>query len=250
MRDRLDQITGDRLAQNLHVWGTWLEQQPPPIGSDLLSAIAKETKPLLIVDPFRFAHGQDENDSTAMMAVMQTLRSYAAFGCAVVLLHHLARTEGSTGRGSTAIRDHSDAAFVQELSPETGLITLTGSKNRFGVLLTVCIKPDFEDGTFEVADSPAFTRVQDELDKLRKIITEQPGISQSALHKIVGGRKQTLVRRLNENVDKLWSLASGPGVAKHYYPIELFPTLGTTREQRNNALPEGDRETCSTVPPL
>jgi hypothetical protein len=185
-----------------------------------------------------------------MMAVMQRLRSYATFGCAVVLLHHLAKAEGSTGRGSTAIRDHSDAAFVQELSPETGLITLTGSKNRFGIPLAVCITPDFEGGTFEVADSPAFTRVQEELDKLRKIIAEQPGISQSALHKIVGGRKQTLVRRLNENVDKLWSLASGPGVAKHYYPIELFPTLGTTREQRNNAVPGGDRESCSTVPPL
>jgi RecA-family ATPase len=121
VRDRLDLIAGERLAPNLHVWGTWLEQQPPPIGSELLALIAKETKPLLIVDPFRFAHGQDENDSTAMMAVMQRLRSYAAFGCAVVLLHHLAKAEGSTGRGSTCIRDHSDAAFVQEQSGETGL---------------------------------------------------------------------------------------------------------------------------------
>ena len=250
VRDRLDLIAGEQLTPNLHVWGTWIEQQPPPIGSELLATIAKETKPLLIIDPFRFAHGQDENDATAMMGVMQCLRSYAAFGCAVVLLHHLAKTEGSTGRGSTAIRDHSDAAFVQELSGETGLIALKGSKNRFGLPLAVCIRPDFESGTFEVADSPAFNRVQDELEKLRKIIAEQPGISTSALHKIVGGRKQTLVRRLNENVDKLWSTSPGPYKANLYYPIELFPSLGTAREQRNNPVRGEDPDSCSPVPPL
>ena len=247
VRGRLDAMASGALPP-LKIWGTWLEHQPPPIGSELLAAIVKKTKPLLIFDPFRFAHGQDENDSTAMMAIMQCLRSYAAAGCAVVILHHLAKAEGSTSRGSTAIRDHVDVAFTQEISPETGLITWKGNKNRFGLPISVCIKPNFDAGTFEVTDSPQFTRMQDELEKLRQVITEKPGLTQTALHNIVRGRKETLLRRLNENIDKLWSVQQGNGTAKHYYPVELFPQLGTTREQRNNPKLGDGPGACSPVP--
>lgn len=250
VRSRLE-LMADAPIQTLRVWGTWLEQQPPPIGNELLKDIAKEAKPLIIVDPFRFSHGQDENDSTAMSTVMRELRSYVSAGCAVVILHHLAKTEGSTGRGSTAIRDHSDVAFVQEISAETQLITLKGSKNRFGGLLAVTIRPDFDAGTFEVTDSPHFTRHAEEQEKLRKAIAEQPGLSQSALYRIVGGKKQTFGRRLNEGVDKYWTVTRGTGKTKFYHPMDLFPekgtnpgTTGTTRTGN------GTRGGHSLVPPL
>src|SRR5437870_10438013 len=71
VRDRLDLMTAETVIPNLYIWGTWLEQQPPQIGSDLLLSIAKEERPLIIVDPFRYSHSAEENDSTAMMAVMQ-----------------------------------------------------------------------------------------------------------------------------------------------------------------------------------
>jgi len=72
----------------LRLWGIWCEQQPPQAGSDLLLAIAKETRPLIIIDPFRYFHASEENDSGAMAGIMQYLRACAAYGCAVVLLHH------------------------------------------------------------------------------------------------------------------------------------------------------------------
>jgi RecA-family ATPase len=87
IRDRMDLMTGGTVAPDLHIWGTWLEQQPPQIGSELLLTIAKDSKPLIIVDPFRYAHGAEENDSTAMMGIMQCLRYCAAAGGAVIVLH-------------------------------------------------------------------------------------------------------------------------------------------------------------------
>jgi archaellum biogenesis ATPase FlaH len=91
VQDRLRQMTGDESVPGLRVWGIWNEQQPPQFGSELLLTIAKETKPLIIIDPFRYFHMAEENDSTAMSAVMQYLRALAAYGCAVVILHHQLR---------------------------------------------------------------------------------------------------------------------------------------------------------------
>jgi RecA-family ATPase len=104
----------------LRFWGTWLEidQQPPHAGSELLLTICKETQPLLIVDPFRYFHTAEENDSTAMAGIMQYLRACAAYGCAVVILHHPAKAEGSTGRGSSAICGACDLALLHTHSTE------------------------------------------------------------------------------------------------------------------------------------
>ena len=43
------------------------------------------------------------NDSDEMCGVMQYLSACAAHGCAVVILHHPAKTENSTGRGSSTV---------------------------------------------------------------------------------------------------------------------------------------------------
>jgi hypothetical protein len=227
VRERLDLMAGGPIT-GLKVWGTWLEQQPPQITNEVLLTIAKETKPLIIVDPLRFAHSADENDSTEMSGIMQCLRYCAAAGGAVVILHHLAKTEGSTGRGSTAIRDHSDVAFVHEMSQESGLITLKGSKNRNGELLAVTIRPDFDEGTFEVTDSAKFTKRADELEKLKKIITDQPGLSQNSICDLAGMKKARVGQLLKENIDRLWRTRPGPNRSLNYFSIGWFPNMRTT----------------------
>ena len=64
-----------------------MKQQPPQIGHEPLADIVKEAKPLLVVlDPLRYGHTCDENDSTEMMAVMSWLRSYANQGPSLPLL--------------------------------------------------------------------------------------------------------------------------------------------------------------------
>jgi hypothetical protein len=219
IRERLDLMAGGP-NDLLRVWGTWLEQQPPQIGSELLFAIAKETKPLIIIDPFLYAHGFDENSSTEMAGVMQCLRHYSAAGGAVILIHHPAKTEGSTGRGSSAIKGAADVAFLQEMSDETGLITLKCVKNRFGERHTITIRADYDEGSFTVTDSPQFTKRADEIEKLRKLIEENPGLTQNALSKKSGMMKNRLVKLLKENPAQLWR-EEKDGQAFRYFPPVL-----------------------------
>jgi hypothetical protein len=218
VRARLDVMAGGPISE-LRVWGTWLEQQPPQIGNELLLTIAKETKPLIIIDPFRYAHGAEENDSTEMMGVMQMLRYCAAAGGAVVILHHPAKTEGSTGRGSTAIKGAVDVSFLQEMSDETGLITLSCTKNRFGERHSVTIRPDYDEGTFTVTDSPQFTKRASEMDALLSIIQENPGLSQNAVCEKAGGKKSRVIAMLKAGRDSLLWEAKEQGRAVLYFPM-------------------------------
>jgi RecA-family ATPase len=66
VQSRLQILSNEECVQDLRVWGIWNEQQPPQAGSELLLTIAKETKPVIIADPFRYFHTAEENDSTEM----------------------------------------------------------------------------------------------------------------------------------------------------------------------------------------
>ena len=150
------------------------------------------------MDPFRYFHQAEENDSTAMSAVMQYLRACAAYGCAVVILHHPAKAEGSTGRGSSAIRGACDLAFLHTLDRESGFITLKVDKNRLGASRTITIRADFEEAKFELAEAPYITRRNDELDRVEQVIKDNPGLTQNAISKQSGMMKARLVRLLKE----------------------------------------------------
>jgi hypothetical protein len=240
-------MTGGMVAPDLHVWGTWLEHQPPQIGSELLLTMAKDSKPLIIVDPFRYAHGAEENDSTEMMGVMQCLRYCAAAGGAVVILHHPSRAEGSTGRGSTAIKGAVDVAYLQEMADpnDGGLITLKCIKNRFGETHPVTIRPNFEEGTFEVTDSAQFTRRNAESDKLLEFITRNPGSTQNMIWKQSGMMKSRLVNLLKEGRGTLW-LEEKQGNSFRYIPI----VLKSENNPENNRTGQGPGNCSSVLSPL
>ena len=239
VQDRMQTLIEDGNApEGLRFWGTWLEidQQPPRAGSELLLTICKETKPLLIVDPFRYFHTAEENDSTAMAGVMQYLRACAVYGCAVVILHHPAKTEGSTGRGSSAIRGACDLAFLHSLDKESGLITLKVDKNRLGPSRTITVQADFEEGKFELSEAPYVIRRNDELDKVRQVIEANPGITQNAISKQAGMKKARLVRLLKEGIGTRWRTENGKFGATCYFscsltcsavPKSLFSKVGT-----------------------
>jgi hypothetical protein len=216
VQERLNLMAGGPIS-GLRIWGTWVEQQPPQIGNELLLSIAKDTKPLIIVDPFLYAHGADENSSTEMASVMQCLRYCAAAGGAVIIIHHPAKTEGSTGRGSSAIRGACDVAFLQEMSDETGLITLACTKNRFGERHSVTIRPDYDDGSFAVTDSPQFTKRAADQETLRRLIEETPGLAQNAICKASGMKKSRCVEVLKTGRGSLW-IEQQDGQFLRYFP--------------------------------
>jgi len=241
---------------NLHVWGNWNEAPPPQITSELLLSIAKESRPLIVIDPFRFAHSAEENDATEMAGIMQRLRCCAVCGSTVIVLHHLAKAEHSTSRGSSAIRDHCDIAWVQELNAETDLISLKGSKNRFGDRLNVTIRPNFEDATFAVVDSPEFVRRTDELEKIKTIICQNPGASQNKICDLAGLRKARVIRLLKDHNGRLWTAQSTPGKATLYFPKDAVPnfpeppgTAGTGEERVSGSpVPTLKGGTVGTIP--
>lgn len=240
VRERLDIMAGGPIA-NLKIWGTWLTQQPPQIGNELLFAIAKETKPLIIIDPFLYAHVADENSSTEMAGVMHCLRDYAAAGGAVVIIHHTAKAEGSTGRGSSAIKGASDVAFLQEMGDESGFITLRFAKNRFGIKPVITIRPDFESGHFVVINSPHFTKRSEEQQTLRRIIEEEPGQAQNAIHKKSGMNKSRCVELLRAGNGTLWE------ERKNGQSLRYFPRFQPVPEAENFNAPQNRFRTAEQV---
>jgi hypothetical protein len=115
-------------------------------------------------------------------------------------------------------------------------------KNRFGERMIVTIRPDFDEGTFEVTDSPAFTQQANDLDKLRKIIEETPGQSQNAIYKRSGMKKVRLVEMLKAGKDSLWE-EQPAGNSLMYFPT--VPKTGNNLGNKGTGQGVGD---CSPVP--
>jgi archaellum biogenesis ATPase FlaH len=230
VQDRLRALAGEQRIPELRFWGIWNEQQPPQFGSELLLAIAKESKPLIIIDPFRYFHGSEENDSTAMSGVMQYLRACASYGCSVVLLHHPAKYEGSTGRGSSAIRGACDLAFLHSLDKESQMVTLKVDKNRNGETRIISIRANFEQGTFEMTDSPYITARNDELTKLERIIKDNPGITQNGIAKQSAMNRNRLARLLGEGRGTRWTTQPGPNKSKLYFAAGVVSAISISPE--------------------
>ena len=101
MRERAELIFKGP-APGLHIWGTWLEDQPPLIGDARLLELAKD-EPLMVFDSLLRFHSADENSATEMKVVMGCLRDLVTAGATVVVLHHRSKSETSTYRGSSDI---------------------------------------------------------------------------------------------------------------------------------------------------
>ncbi len=249
VKDRLS-LMADGPIDSLRIWGTWNAQPPPRVGNEVLFDIAKEMQPLIIVDPLRLAHGCKENDSTEMAGVMQQLRFCTSVGATVVIVHHVAKSEGSTGRGSTVIEDLSEANFTQEVAKDaTRLITLRSSKLRFGPNITVTIKPNFEEGTFQIVDSPEFTQRSDDMNALRKIIEEEPGLSQNAMYEKAGMNKNRMTSLLRAGNGSLWEErkeGSYKTAPRHYFP--LLGACSGNADQAGNNRNKSTTGACSVDP--
>jgi len=221
----------------LKIWGNWAAQAPPQIGDPLLLKFCEETQPLLVIDPLRMGHDFDENDATEMTPVMRHLRSYVAAGATVVILHHVAKAEGSGYRGSSAIRGACDVAILQEMSTD-GLISLKVQKNRFGQRMNFTVQPDFEAGMFSLTDAPAGAERRDVAGEMKDAIRAQPGMTQEQIIRQVRVNKRKGCEILRSNEGTLWLAEEGARNSRCYFPIpscSAVPmcsgttgTLGTT----------------------
>ena len=216
----------------LKIWGNWASQMPPQIGDPLLPKFCKDTQPLLVIDPLRMGHDFDENDATEMVAVMRHLRSYVAAGATVVILHHVAKAEGSGYRGSSAIRGACDVAILQEMSKD-GLISLKVQKNRFGKRSSFTVQPDFEAGMFTLTDAPTVMERRDVTGEMKDAIRANPGMTQEQIIKHVRVNKAKGCEILQANEGTLWFSEVGAHRSRRYFPIPTCSDVplcsGTTR---------------------
>jgi AAA domain-containing protein len=257
LKSRLELLAASGGSADLRFWGIWCEEQPPTFGNPTLLDISREIRPLIIIDPFRYFHEKKENDSTEMAPVMQFLRACARHGSAVVLLHHPAKTEGSTGRGSSAIRGACDLALLHSLDKDGEMITLKVDKNRHGERRTITIRANFEDGKFEVAESAYITRRNEELAKIEAIMRANPGITTNSIAEESRIAKGRLKRLLEEGCGKRWLWEPGPNKSHKHYVItcgylvpEPLRTTETTQKSGGAVVPVVRRPLGgTTVPP-
>jgi len=188
----------------------------------LLLSIANEEKPLIVFDPFRNSHACDENSSTEMAGVMEQLAYMKSRGATVIIVHHVGKAEGSTSRGSSAIDGAVDLALVQTMDADSGIIELRTIKNRFGEAYHFSIRPDFDQYTFSITNSPQFAKRTAELEKLGEIIRKEPGLSQNAIVEASGMMRARVIDLLRKNTGTLWTVEPGPKRAKTYYPPDRF----------------------------
>jgi hypothetical protein len=138
-------------------------------------------------------------------------------------------------------------AFLQEMADQNdgGLITLRCIKNRFGAAYSVTIRPNFEEGTFDVADSPQFTKRTADTDRMLQIIQETPGLTQHAWWKNSGMMKARFVALVKENNGVLWREEKS-GNSLRYFPS----VLKTQNNAENNRTGQGTGNCSSVLSPL
>jgi RecA-family ATPase len=90
---------------------------------DILADVAATRPALLVLDPLRELHAGDENDAAAIAKLLLPLRLLQReFGCAVMLVHHMAKVGADSGgrrlgqrlRGSSALHGAVDSAIYLE----------------------------------------------------------------------------------------------------------------------------------------
>lgn len=234
VRSRLEIICGPGV---LRPWGSWCSEEPPLIGDPLLVEFAKQG-PLIVFDSLIRFHSADENSASEMSRVMGQLRALATAGATVVVLHHKAKTETSSYRGSSDIVAGADAVFA--LAKREDLLELRTVKNRFAAEVTVAIKPDFGHAAFVVVDSPSITQKRDDLAAISQAIETNPGMSQSQIIETLHTGRTVTCKLLKAHENRLWRVEKGANGALRYFPCTEYRPVPST--------PSTSELTCTAVP--
>src|SRR5439155_7742440 len=102
--------------RQLFYWGDWA-QEPVPAPDDVRLLEFAARGGYIIFDSLQqWLEGENENDTTAMVRLMNKFKRLARIGAGVLLLHHNNKDDRKTGkssfRGSTAIVAVADMAIA------------------------------------------------------------------------------------------------------------------------------------------
>lgn len=117
VRQRVRHLTGGKLEREARKRFHYITREELGRAVDILdenfrmglaSWIQDKKLNVLIVDPLMNAHHLNENKTEEIGRV---LRAFSELGCAILLLHHVSKGDG-TSRGSSAIKDWADAVMT------------------------------------------------------------------------------------------------------------------------------------------
>jgi hypothetical protein len=206
----------------LRVWGNWADEPPPGIDDPRLEEFARDHHLLIIFDSLVRFHDADENSIKEMAAIMAKLRKLVTAGATVIVLHHSPKSEPRKNkyRGASDIHAGVDVAFNLSVDRKTNPPTLTFEcfKHRGMEEFTLTIRPDFEQGRFElVADSSA-QKSDETIDKLKALIREEPGLCQEDLIDRSGLPEHKVRKILNDGKSIHWIVDRPDRKTKTYFP--------------------------------
>lgn len=206
----------------LKIWGHWLKDPPPQIGDRRLDEIARRHRPLIIFDSFLRFHSAEENSATQMASVLAKLRRLTVAGASIFPLHHLAKSQRSQYRGSSDILAAVDAAFTlsKKKNKHQTILTLECFKHRLVEEFELTLRPDFQNGRFELLDDPSAAITSTLINRVRAAIAKNPGITQQELIKRCGIPETNGRDLLLREAGNFWFTKRGEKKSLRYYLTE------------------------------
>lgn len=220
-------ILGMKKMENIRIWGGWDKDQPPLIGDPRLLRIARERKPLIIVDSFIRFHDADENSATEMAPIMAHLRALANAGATVVLIHHRTKADSSRYRGSSDILGGVDVAFSVARNKDSGVISVACFKTRYSEEFELSLRPELgEKRDFVVVNFTETDREEADINRLIELMEKKgPRINQSQiLADGVMGEKRCL-SILKKGIGRQWKVEPGPRNSHLYTALPRIPFI-------------------------
>lgn len=203
----------------LKIWGKWLEDSPPLIGSPRLEEFARSQRPLIILDSFLRFHSSDENSAGEMSSVLDQLKHLTILGATVLLLHHQAKTKNSLYRGSTDILAAADAAFEisKTKSKQETILTLSCFKHRLVEEHLPTFSFVLRNGALQLTASDVSDDFSVFTDKIKETIAKIPGMTQSQIIQQVNLPEAKGRKILQQGDGKDWIVKRGNGKTLRYF---------------------------------
>ena len=223
VKQRLEELAFER-SPDFHYWGFHCAIAPPQLtDAGTYAQLAKSIgpRPVFIFDSLvRFHSAGNENSASDMAAVMAQLRTIANTGAAVLVLHHRGKSESNQYRGSSDIQAGVDLSLMLDKVEKHGVLRLSTTKNRLGMPFKITLKLEPQSGGFVVTEDPAQERAEQELELVRAVVEETPGLCQD---EIVGRLKGRIpMKRVRETLGRgkgiWWHVQNGPNNRMNFHP--------------------------------
>jgi Bifunctional DNA primase/polymerase, N-terminal/AAA domain/Primase C terminal 1 (PriCT-1) len=225
IQERLDVVYEEGEAAHKH-WGMWCEDEPPLLNNSLLLTFARPGVVLFFDALIRF-HNSDENSPTQMAQVMARLRRLQSQGATVIAFHHRDKKLEAGYRGTAEIPSGADVLF--SLCKEEDNLVLRAIKNRVQVDQVVTFRADWDTARLVPSELKSVMERRAMLEDIKKLIRQNPGISQSAIHKrfnatlVQKASRWRVQRVLDQHEGSLWRAERGLSGTKTGY-FNLFST--------------------------